>query len=131
MRTRESAPRGTPTKSVLCTQGEEECARQQDPACLKLHLFQHGCCGWRLPLQSRDPHHRPSSPLHVFEDVALVIFQGQLEGQRGVVALQHRCVIVEHGQLVPRVAEERAGPPRVVHVVNGGGDEGGNLVYPI
>ena len=67
----------------------------------------------------------------MFKDVAFVIFKRQLEGQRCVVALQHRGVVVQHGQLVSRIAEEGVGPPGVIHVVDGGGDEGSNLVNAI
>ena len=48
----------------------------------------------------------PLSPVHVFKDIALVVFKGQLEGQCCVVALQHSGVIVQHGQLIACVAEE-------------------------
>lgn len=68
------------------------------------------------------------SPLHVFKDVALVISHGQLEGQGRVVALQHGDVVVQDGQLAPGVAQEGVGPPRVVHIVNCGSNEGGYLI---
>lgn len=67
----------------------------------------------------------------MFKDIALVIFKRQLEGQRHMMALQHSGVIVEHGQLASRVAEEGVGSPRVIHVVDSGRNEGGNLVNAI
>lgn len=76
----------------------------------------------------RDRQARLLLPLHVFEDVAFVIPGGQLEGHGRVVALQHGSVIVQDGQLATRVAQEGVGPPGVVHVVNGGGNEGGDLI---
>lgn len=70
-------------------------------------------------------------PLHVLEDVALVVPGGDLEGEGGVVALQHGRVVVQDGQLAPRVAQEGVGPARVVHIVHCGGDQGCNLVYGV
>lgn len=71
------------------------------------------------------------SPLHVFKDIAFVIFKRQLEGQCRVVALQHSSVVVQHSQLVSRIAEEGVGSSRVIHVVDGGSNEGSNLVNAI
>lgn len=68
------------------------------------------------------------SPLHVFEDIAFVIAGGQLEGQGRVVALQHGSVVVQDGQLAAGIAQEGVGPPGVVHVVDGGCNEGSDLV---
>lgn len=68
------------------------------------------------------------SPLHVFEDIAFVIPGGQLEGQSRVVALQHSSVIIQNGQLASSIAQEGVGSPRVVHVVDGGCDEGSDLI---
>lgn len=67
-------------------------------------------------------------PLHVSEDVALLVSCGQLEGQGRVVALQHGSVIVQDGQLAPGVAQERVGSSRVIHVMNGGRDERSGLI---
>lgn len=44
------------------------------------------------------------SPLHVLEDIAFVISGGQLEGQGRVVALQHRSVVIQNGQLASSIA---------------------------
>lgn len=71
------------------------------------------------------------SPLQVFKDIAFVIFKCQLEGQCRMVALQHSSVVVQHGQFVSRVAEEGVGSPRVIHIVDGGSNEGSNLVNAI
>lgn len=68
------------------------------------------------------------SPLHVLEDIAFVISDGQLEGQGCMVALQHRSVIVQNGQLASSVTQEGVGPPGVVHVMNGGCNERSGLV---
>lgn len=68
------------------------------------------------------------SPVHVSKDVAPVIAHGQLEGQRCVVALQHGQVVVQQGQLAARVAQEGVGPPRVVHIMDGGCNERSGLV---
>lgn len=72
-----------------------------------------------------------SLPLHVFEDVAFVIASGQLEGQGRVVALQHSEVIVQDGQLASSVTQEGVRPPGVVHVMNGGCNEGCGLINRI
>lgn len=47
----------------------------------------------------------------------LVLTEGQFEGKRGVMALEHANVVVEHGERVSRVAEEGGGGARVVDVV--------------
>lgn len=67
-------------------------------------------------------------PLYVFEDVAFVVPGGELEGQRGVVALQHGGVVVQDGQLTSCVAQEAVGAARVVHVVHRSSNQGGHLV---
>lgn len=67
-------------------------------------------------------------PVRVLEDVALAVSDGELEGQGGVVALQHGCVVVQDGQLAAGVAQEGVGPARVVHVVHRGCYQGGHLV---
>lgn len=46
------------------------------------------------------------SPLHVLEDIAFVISGRQLEGQGCVMALQHRSVVIQNGQLAASVAQE-------------------------
>lgn len=67
-------------------------------------------------------------PVCVLEDVALAVSDGELEGQGGVVALQHGRVVVQDGQFAAGVAEEGVGPARVVHVVHRGCYQGGHLV---
>lgn len=67
-------------------------------------------------------------PLHVLEDIAFVISDGQLEGQGRMMALQHSSVIVQNGQLASSVTQEGVGSPGVVHVMNGGCNEGSGLV---
>lgn len=59
-------------------------------------------------------------PVSVLEDVALAVTYGELEGESGVVALQHGCVVVEDGQVAPSVTQEGVGSPWVVHVVHRG-----------
>lgn len=86
----------------------------------------HGCCSF-LCLCSDDSHN-VLLPLNVFEDVALVVSCGDLEGQRCMVALEHSCVVVEDGQLASCVAQEAVGAARVVHVVHGSGNQGSYLV---
>lgn len=86
----------------------------------------HGGCSF-LCLCSDDSHNF-LLPLNVFEDVALVVSCGDLEGQCCVVALEHSCVVVEDGQLAPCVAQEAVGAARVVHVVHGSGNQGSDLV---
>lgn len=71
---------------------------------------------------------RGGQPVGVLEDVALAVAHGELEGEGGVVALQHGRVVVEDGQLAPGVTQEGIGPPRVVHVVHRGRDQSGDLV---
>ena len=48
-----------------------------------------------------------------------------------MVTLQDGGVIIEDGELAARVAQERVGPSRVVHVVDCGSDQGGHLVQLI
>ena len=48
-----------------------------------------------------------------------------------MVTLQDSGVIIEHSELTARVAQERVGPSRVVHVVDCGSDQGGHLVQLI
>lgn len=67
-------------------------------------------------------------PFNVLEDVALIVSSSDLEGQGCVVALQHSCVVVEDGQLAPRVAQEAVGAAGVVHVVHSRSDQGGHLI---
>lgn len=45
-----------------------------------------------------------------------------------MVALQDSGVIVEHGELTAGIAQERVGPSRVIHVMDGGSDQGCHLV---
>lgn len=59
-------------------------------------------------------------PVGVLEDVALGVSDGELEGEGGVVALQHGCVVVEDRQFTAGVTQEGVGPARVVHVVHRG-----------
>lgn len=70
-------------------------------------------------------------PLHVLEDVALVVPGSDLEGKGGMVALQHGRVVVQDGQLTPRIAQEGVGPAWVVHVMHCGCDQGCNLIYGV
>lgn len=67
-------------------------------------------------------------PVRVLEDVALAVSHGQLEGEGGVVALQHGRVVVEDRQFAAGVAQEGVGPSRVVHVVHGGRDQRRHLI---
>lgn len=48
-----------------------------------------------------------------------------------MVALQHSGVIVEDGQLASCVAQEAVGATRMVHIVDGSGNQGGHLVNGI
>ena len=59
-------------------------------------------------------------PVDVLKDVALAVPDRELEGEGGVVALQHGRVVVEDGQLAAGVTQEGVGPARVVHVVHCG-----------
>lgn len=59
-------------------------------------------------------------PVGVLEDVALAVSDGELEGEGGVVALQHGRVVVEDRQFAAGVAQEGVGPARVVHVMHCG-----------
>lgn len=60
------------------------------------------------------------APVSVLKDVAFAVTSGELEGEGGVVALQHGCVVVEDGQIAPSVTQEGVGSPWVVHVVHRG-----------
>lgn len=45
-----------------------------------------------------------------------------------MMALQHRCVIVQDGQLTSSIAEERVCSPWMIHVMNSGSNESSNLI---
>lgn len=68
------------------------------------------------------------APVGVPEDVALAVASGELEGEGGVVALQHGRVVVEDGQVAPGVAQEGVGSPRVVHVMHRGRYQSRDLI---
>lgn len=68
------------------------------------------------------------APVGALEDVALAVAYGELEGEGGVVALQHGCVVVEDGQVAPSVTQEGVGSPWVVHVVHGGSYQRSDLI---
>lgn len=85
------------------------------------YLIQHAAISQRGVQERR-------VPVSVLEDVALAVPDGELEGQGGVVALQHGRVVVEDGQVAPGVAQEGVGPPWVVHIVHRGRDQSRHLV---
>lgn len=72
--------------------------------------------------------HSGGGPFGVLEDVALAVARGELEGEGGVVALQHGRVVVQDGQLAPGVAQEGVGSPWVVHVVHRGCYQSGYFI---
>mmetsp|Transcript_32529 Transcript_32529/g.62491 ORF Transcript_32529/g.62491 Transcript_32529/m.62491 type:complete len:327 (-) Transcript_32529:1718-2698(-) len=55
--------------------------------------------------------------LHYLEYVRLRVVLHQVVERRHVSVLQHRAVVVLHGQVVPRRHKKRVGHPRVVQVV--------------
>lgn len=70
-------------------------------------------------------------PVDILENVAFAVLDRELEGQGRVVTLQDSSVIIQHSKLTARVAQERVGPSRVVHIVDCGSDQGGHLVQLI
>lgn len=72
-----------------------------------------------------------SVPFDVFEDVALIISGGDLEGQCCMVALEYSCVIVEDGQLASCIAQEAVGAAWVVHIMHSSSNQGSHLVNGI
>lgn len=81
-----------------------------------------------LPTQSQELEHKP---VDILENVALAVFDRELEGQGCVVTLQDGGVIIEDGELAARIAQERVGPSRVVHIVDCGSNQGGHLIQLI
>lgn len=71
------------------------------------------------------------APLHVLEDVALVVSCGDLEGQRGVVTLQHCRVVVQYGQFTSRVTQEGVCTSRMVDIMHSSSDQGRHLIYGV
>ncbi len=69
-----------------------------------------------------------SVPLHVPEDVALVVSGGDLEGERGVVTLQHGRVVVQNGQFTSCVTQEGVCPPGMIDIMHGRRDQSRHLV---
>lgn len=88
---------------------------------LEVSLIQSAALGQR-GAQERRP------PVGVLEDVALAVPYGQLEGEGGVVALQHGGVVVEDGQVAASVTQEGVGPAWVVHVVHRGRYQSSHLI---
>lgn len=72
-----------------------------------------------------------SLPLHVFKYIAFVIPGGELESQGSMMALQHCGVVVENCQLTASIAQERICSSWVIHVVDCGSNECGNLINRI
>ena len=71
------------------------------------------------------PDHLPLLLGKVDKDVALWVLQ-YLEGDGQVMVLKNRLVIVHEGQLAARVDEILVCQSRVVHVVDGGREDGGH-----
>ena len=69
--------------------------------------------------------------VQVLEDVDPLIRVGQLEAQCRVVVLQDGRVVVQDGQVAPRVAEEGGVPAGVVHVVDDGSDQADGFVNSV
>lgn len=72
-----------------------------------------------------------SLPLHVFKYIAFAIPGGELESQGSMMALQHRRVVVENCELAASIAQEGICSSWVIHVIDCGSNERGNLINRI
>lgn len=71
------------------------------------------------------------APLHVLEDVALVVSCGDLEGQRRVMTLQHGRVVVQYRQFTSCVTQEGVRTSRMVDIMHGSSDQGRHFIYGV